>query len=103
MATAKFDLPDPSVQGPPASLLTVRDVAERLQVSTKTVYRLKAEGVLAHVKVRGSLRFRDDDLCEFENRSRVTAPRYGRSQQAVPPRLNLQFNVTRRGRGARRR
>lgn len=103
MATAKNGLPDPSVQGPPAPLLTVRDVAARLRVSTKTVYRLKAEGLLAYVKVRGSLRFREDDLRALENQSRVTAPRYGGSEQTVPSRLNLQFNVTRRGRGARRR
>lgn len=103
MATANHDLPDPSVQGPPASLLTVRDVAARLAVSTKTVYRLKAEGLLAFVKVRGSLRFREDDLRALENRSRVTAPRYGGNEQAVPSRLNLQFEVTRQGRGARRR
>ena len=103
MATARNDLTDHSVQGPPAPLLTVRDVAARLQVSTKTVYRLKAEGLLAFVKVRGSLRFRDDDVCGVESRSHVIAPRYGGSEQAVPPRLNLQFEVTRRGRGARRR
>ncbi len=103
MATARNDLPDPSVQGPPAPLLTVREVGARLKVSTKTVYRLKAEGLLAFVKVRGSLRFRENDLRALENRSRVTAPRYGGSEQAVPPRLNLQFNVTRHGRGARRR
>lgn len=103
MATARHDLTDPSVQGPPAPLLTVRDVAARLRVSTKTVYRLKAEGVLAHLKVRGSLRFLEDDLRALENRSRVTPPRYGGNEQAAPSRLNLQFNVTRRGRGARRR
>lgn len=103
MATTRDDLTDPSVQGPPASLLTVRDVAARLQVSTKTVYRLKNEGSLGFVKVRGSLRFREDDLRALENRSHVTAPRYGGNEQVVPPRLNLQFEVTRRGRGARRR
>lgn len=102
MATARHDLADHTVQGPPAPLLTVRDVAARLQVSTKTVYRLKTEGLLAFVKVRGSLRFRDDDVCAFESRNRVTAPRYGGSEQAVPSRLNLQFKVAWRGRSARR-
>ncbi len=66
MATTRDDLADPSVQGPPASLLRVRDVAARLQVSTKTVYRLKAEGALAYVLVRGSLRFREADLLALE-------------------------------------
>ena len=81
----------------------MREVAERLAVSTKTVYRLKSEGVLAHVKVRGSLRFREDDLRSLETRCLVAHPGYGGIEDAIPPRLNLQFEVTRRGRGPRRR
>ena len=103
MATADKDLTDPRVQGPPVRLLTVREVAERLAVSTKTVYRLKSEGVLAYVKVRGSLRFGEDDLRSLENRCRVTPAGYGGVEDVILSRLNLQFEVTKRGRGPRRR
>lgn len=99
---ATNDLADHSVQGPPAPLLTVRDVAARLQVSTKTVYRLKAQGQLGFVMVGGSLRFREDDLRALENHGRVVPPGYGGGTGAAPSRLNLQFKVARRGRGARR-
>lgn len=101
MVSANSDLRDHSVQEPPASRLTARDVAARLQVSTKTVYRLKAQGELGFVMVGGSLRLREDDLRALENRGRVTPPRYGGGAAATPSRLNLQFKVTRRGRGAR--
>jgi excisionase family DNA binding protein len=72
MAKTRTDLTH-EVQGPPEHvvdltgdpqahrLLTVREVAERLSVSTKTVYRLKDERV-AFIKVRGSLRFREQDV-----------------------------------------
>jgi excisionase family DNA binding protein len=43
-------------------LLTVRQVAELLQVSTATVYKLVAEGKLAHVRVRNSIRFKASDV-----------------------------------------
>jgi excisionase family DNA binding protein len=42
---------------PSEPLWTVREVAEFLRLSTKTVYRLSAEGRLPCVKLGGSLRF----------------------------------------------
>ena len=39
-----------------ARLLSVRDVAERLAVSTATVYALCKRGQLRHVRVSGALR-----------------------------------------------
>lgn len=43
-------------------LLTVRDVASAYQLSESTVRRLAYEGTLPSVKVRGSVRFRAEDL-----------------------------------------
>ena len=52
-------LPD---SAPPDRLLTVRDVARALSVSTATVYRLVHEGQLPHVRVLNAIRLRSDDL-----------------------------------------
>lgn len=91
-------------QGPGSHrLLTVREVAKRLSVSTKTVYRLKDEGALAYMKVRGSLRFREQDVEGLETRCRVAPGRYVEVEEVIPTRLNLQFEVSRRGRGSRRK
>lgn len=38
-------------------LLTAADLAARLNVSVKTVYRMVQSGEIGHVKVRGSIRF----------------------------------------------
>ena len=48
-----------------AALLTVRDVAARLGVCTATVYRLVAEGQLAHVRVLNAIRVAPRDLEAF--------------------------------------
>ena len=113
MAKAKQELTNRTVQGPPDQLLTaesgtprlmtIKEVAERLSVSTKTVYRLKNEGTLAHLKVRGSLRFRESDVVALEARSLVTGAGYAGVKITAPARLNLQFEVRKkRGRGPRR-
>ena len=114
MAKAKQASTNRTVQGPPPvidlteqsgtpRLMTIREVAERLAVSTKTVYRLRNEGALPHLKVRGSLRFRESDVAVLEARSLVTGSRYADVEIAAPPRLNLQFEVRKkRGRGPRR-
>jgi len=39
-------------------LLTVREVARLLNVSTATVYKLCAQGALAHVRVANAIRVR---------------------------------------------
>jgi excisionase family DNA binding protein len=41
-------------------LLTVADVARRLRLSRATVYKLVAEGRLAHVRIGNSIRFPPD-------------------------------------------
>lgn len=49
-------------------LLTVREVAEHLAVSTATVYALCARGELEHVRVSNSIRVRQADLESFISR-----------------------------------
>jgi excisionase family DNA binding protein len=50
------------VPGGEKSLLTVREVATRLNVCTATVYRLCARGLLRHVRILNAIRVRPTDL-----------------------------------------
>jgi excisionase family DNA binding protein len=51
-------------------LLTVRDVARLLKVSTATVYRLASRGELPHVRVSNAIRVARKDLGAFLSRNR---------------------------------
>ncbi len=53
-------------------LLTVRQVAERLGVSTATVYKLCDRGELPHVRISNAIRMVPADLAAFVARSRVS-------------------------------
>jgi excisionase family DNA binding protein len=53
------------VRGGREALLTVRDVAATLGLCTATVYRLVAEGQLAHVRVLNAIRVAPRDLEAF--------------------------------------
>ena len=53
------------VRGGREALLTVRDVAAQLGVCAATVYRLVAEGQLAHVRVLNAIRIAPRDLEAF--------------------------------------
>lgn len=44
-------------------LLTVDDVAERLQLSRSTVYEMKKK--IGYLKVGGAVRFREEDITNF--------------------------------------
>ncbi len=46
-------------------LLSVREVAERLSVSTATVYALCERGELAHIRVSNAIRIAPQDLETF--------------------------------------
>ena len=49
-------------------LLTIRDVAERLNVSPGCVYTLVAQREIAHIRIgvgRGTIRVREEDLMRF--------------------------------------
>lgn len=51
---------------PPGGYLTVSDVAKRLQISTKTLYRLIKAQEIRCVKTGRSYRFHPDWITEFE-------------------------------------
>ena len=53
---------------PSAALLTVREVATLLRVSTATIYALAASRELLHVRVSNALRFRPEDLEAYISR-----------------------------------
>lgn len=59
-------------------LLTVKEVATRLQVKDKTVYAWAAQGKIPSLKLNGLLRFRQDEIdrwlesCRVEHRPPVT-------------------------------
>ena len=57
------------VAGPgPEALLTVRETARRLRVSTATVYLLCEQGELPHLRVSNAIRVRREDLEAFIGR-----------------------------------
>lgn len=43
-------------------ILTIRDVAEMLKLTEKTIYRLASEGEIPGFKAGGSWRFRRDEI-----------------------------------------
>ncbi len=57
-------------------ILTVRDVAAKLRVSTATVYDLCESGQLAHFRMNNSIRVRAQVLRDFlRGRERRRSPR----------------------------
>lgn len=52
-------------------VLTVKEVAARLQVSAATVYKLVADGALPHSRVMNAVRVSETDLMAFIDRCRV--------------------------------
>jgi excisionase family DNA binding protein len=54
-----------ALRGGADNLLTVREVAARLSVSTATVYKLAERGELPHVRVSNALRFEPAELASF--------------------------------------
>jgi excisionase family DNA binding protein len=57
--------PDP---GPHESLLTVREVASRLRVSSASVYKLCRRGALPGFRIGGALRFQPAAIDEYLGR-----------------------------------
>ena len=54
-----------ALDGGAANLLSVREVAERLSVTTATVYKLARLGELPHVRVLNAIRIAPADLAAF--------------------------------------
>ncbi len=96
MARTNQEPKNRQVQGPPDQLLTVRQVAKLLAVSTTTVYRLTRSGEISSLKVGGSLRFRSRDIAAYADGEIVTATRYAPKSNVEPTRLNFAFPVKRR-------
>jgi excisionase family DNA binding protein len=56
------------------SLLTVKEVAEKLNIAEATVYAWKAQGILPAVPLsRKALRFREEDIHDLIERKLVNA------------------------------
>jgi excisionase family DNA binding protein len=68
------------VLSPP--LLTVREVARILKVSSATVYRLAARGELRHIRVSNAIRFAREDLSLFPSSRAMTPVKNGDSRRA---------------------
>jgi excisionase family DNA binding protein len=60
----------PALEGGAGRLLTVRETAERLAVSTATVYGLCERDEFLHVRVSNAIRIAPDDLVAFLARPR---------------------------------
>jgi excisionase family DNA binding protein len=58
------------VDGCGGHFLSVRAVADRLGVSTATIYKLLAQGNLPHIRVSNAIRVALDDLAAFVARCR---------------------------------
>ena len=53
-------------------VLTIKEVAEYLKLTEKTVYRLAAEGKIPGFKVGGSWRFHKDEIREWTRQQTKT-------------------------------
>ena len=51
----------------PEEILTIREVAEFLKVTERTIYKLAAEAKIPAFKVGGSWRFQRTDLIQWMN------------------------------------
>ena len=54
-------------------LLTVKEVAEKMKITEKSVRRYVAEGMLKAIKLERVLRFREDDIEEFLTERTINA------------------------------
>ena len=56
-----------------SKLLTIKEVSERLSVSTRTIQRWQDEGLISYVKVGGVVRFREEWLEKWIDNKTVKA------------------------------
>jgi excisionase family DNA binding protein len=90
MATAKRHPAHDRVQGHTSQLLTVQQVAERLNVSETYVRRrLIFERRIPFVKFGRKLRIDLADLEQFIDNARVTPERYGQSDNRFVARVGM--------------
>ena len=71
-------------------LLTVKDVASRLNVSQSCIYQLVETGKIPHHRIgvgRGAIRFTEDDITEYLQNARELATHRGAQSPAGRPKL----------------
>ncbi len=73
LGTGVSGSPGGASHGAPDRLLSVKQVAEHLGVTTATVYGLCAHGRLAHVRILNVIRIAPSDLSEFITSCRLRA------------------------------
>jgi excisionase family DNA binding protein len=62
---------------PPEQLLTVQELSEATKIARSTLYEWAHEGYIPHLKVRGCLRFRASEVCQWlEQHSRPGRQEY---------------------------
>jgi len=73
-------------------LLTVKDVAGRLNVSPSCIYQLVETGKIPHHRIgvgRGAIRFTEDDIAEYLQNARELAASGGLKRTTGRPKLKL--------------
>lgn len=71
-------------------LLTVKDVAQRLNVSQSCIYQLVETGKIPHHRIgvgRGAIRFTEDDLADYLQNARELAKHGGTQSPSGRPKL----------------
>ncbi len=71
-------------------LLTVKDVASRLNVSQSCIYQLVETGKIPHHRIgvgRGAIRFTEDDIAEYLSCNRSQPTTCGQPRSATRPKL----------------
>ena len=73
---------DTSVEGP-KEFYTVQQLADLLQLTEMTIYRMVARGDLPHYKIGRAKRFRSDDLEQYLADRRVPGSEKDRSDSGL--------------------
>jgi len=63
----------PKPSGAPVSFLTIRELAARWKLSTRSIHRLIAEGRLPVHRIGRAVRLALTDVLAFESQNRMTA------------------------------
>ena len=76
------------IQGAADRLLTVREAADQLGLSTATVYGLCTDGSLTHMRILNAIRIAPGDLRAFIEARRIedSASRVGAAREEAAPR-----------------
>jgi excisionase family DNA binding protein len=64
-------------------LMTKREAADRLSISTRTLDRIRSKGEIKAVQVGGQVRFRPEDVEKFISRILLVGTRRSASSQTL--------------------